>query len=167
MACGASSVAMSRSVRSVRSLPLPQTRPLRLLVPAGAAAPGPPLGPVLGQRGVPIGAFCQEFNERSRGIKPGVPLRVQLLVRPDRTFDLTIGPPPTSYFLKALAGIQKGAARPGHEEVGVVSLKQLYEVAKVKVKDPALATRGVTPQLLLGALLGSARSLGLRVLPSP
>ncbi|XP_053908471.1 39S ribosomal protein L11, mitochondrial [Cuculus canorus] len=160
----------ARAARSVRSSPgaapaPPPERPLRLLIPAGGAAPGPPLGPVLGQRGIPIGAFCQDFNTRSKDVKPGVPLRVQLLVRPDRSYELTIGTPPTSYFLKAIAGVTKGASRPGHEEVGVVSLKHLYEVAVAKARDPAVAARATPLPTLLGALLGSARSLGLRVLP--
>uniref|UniRef100_A0A669QEC4 Large ribosomal subunit protein uL11m n=2 Tax=Phasianus colchicus TaxID=9054 RepID=A0A669QEC4_PHACC len=77
----------ARAVRSIRggpgggSAPAPSTRPLRLLIPAGGAAPGPPLGPVLGQRGVPISAFCQDFNARTQAVRPGVPLRVRLTVR--------------------------------------------------------------------------------------
>ncbi|XP_066843545.1 LOW QUALITY PROTEIN: large ribosomal subunit protein uL11m-like [Anser cygnoides] len=108
---------MSRAARAARSVraarggrgegPGPEARPLRFQIPAGGAAPGPPLGPVLGQRGVPISAFCQDFNHRSRGVRPGVPLRVRLLVRPDRSYELELGPP-TSYFLKAVAGIEKG-----------------------------------------------------------
>ncbi|KAM9598440.1 LOW QUALITY PROTEIN: large ribosomal subunit protein uL11m [Morphnus guianensis] len=157
----------ARAARAARSVPGsgPGSRPLRTLIPAGGGGPGPPLGPILGQRGVPIAAFCQDFNERSRDVKAGVPLRVRLLVHPDRSYDLSIGPPPTSYFLKAIAGIEKGAARPGHEEVGVVSLKHLYEVALAKRRDPALATRGTPLPALVGSLLGSARSLGLRVVP--
>ncbi|NXV98522.1 RM11 protein, partial [Calonectris borealis] len=56
-------------------------------------------------------------------------------------------------------------APPGHEEVGVLSLKHLYEVALAKQRDPALAARGVPLPALVGALVGSARSLGLRVVP--
>ena len=36
---------------------------LRLLVPAGKAAPTPPVGPALGQRGVKSMDFCKKFNE--------------------------------------------------------------------------------------------------------
>ena len=138
-----------------------------MLIPAGGAAPGPPLGPVLGQRGVPIGAFCQDFNERTRSVRPGVPLRVRLRVRPDRTYELSIGPPPTSYFLKAAAGIEKGAGRPGHEEGGLLSLKHIYEVAAARWGgDEELRRRGGgSVRAFVGSVLGTARSLGIRVQP--
>ncbi|NXF75148.1 RM11 protein, partial [Sclerurus mexicanus] len=53
----------------------------------------------------------------------------------------------------------------GHEAVGVVSLKHLYEVAVAKQKDPSVALRGTPLPALVGSLVGSARSLGLQVVP--
>ncbi|NXC11744.1 RM11 protein, partial [Orthonyx spaldingii] len=65
-----------------------------------------------------------------------------------------------------LRGIPDPQARPpGHDPVGVVSLAQLFEVALAKQKDPAVATRGIPLPALVGSLVGSARSLGLHVVP--
>jgi large subunit ribosomal protein L11 len=36
----------------------------KLMIPAGAANPSPPVGPACGQRGVNIMEFCKAFNER-------------------------------------------------------------------------------------------------------
>lgn len=100
-------------------------------------------------------------------MRPGVPLRVRLRVRPDRTYELSIGPPPTSYFLKAAAGIEKGAGRPGHEEGGLLSLKHIYEVAAARWGgDEELRRRGGgSVRAFVGSVLGTARSLGIRVQP--
>ncbi|XP_025068177.1 39S ribosomal protein L11, mitochondrial, partial [Alligator sinensis] len=86
-------------------------------------------------------------------------------LQPDRTYDLIIHPPTTSYFLLAAAGIEKGASQPGHEEAGLVSLAQLYEIAQVKIEDPGFKLRGKGLEDVVRSLMGSARSLGLRVVP--
>ncbi|NXS06529.1 RM11 protein, partial [Neodrepanis coruscans] len=54
---------------------------------------------------------------------------------------------------------------PGHDPVGVVSLAQLYEVAVAKQRDPWVGVRGTPLPALVGSLVGSARSLGLAVVP--
>ncbi|NXY66972.1 RM11 protein, partial [Callaeas wilsoni] len=54
---------------------------------------------------------------------------------------------------------------PGRETAGVVSLAQLFEVAVAKQRDPVVAARGTPLPALVGSLVGSARSLGLHVVP--
>ncbi|KAJ3360154.1 ribosomal protein L11 [Allomyces macrogynus ATCC 38327] len=134
---------------------------LRLLVPAGKATPTPPVGPALGQRGVKAMDFCRQFNERTAKYVPGTPVRVRMTVKPDRTFTFTTLEPTTSWMLKQAAGVEKGATRPGDEVVGQVSLKAVFEIAKLKQKD--LPNRSL--EELCRMIAGSARSIGLEIVP--
>ncbi|XP_063293317.1 large ribosomal subunit protein uL11m [Pelobates fuscus] len=155
---------MSKASRAVKTVKKATTAGvIRAFVRAGQAAPGPPLGPTLGQRGIPIGQFCKEFNEKTKDIKEGIPLPVKIFVKPDRSYDMKIGQPPVSYFLKSAAGIEKGASQTGHEVAGMVTLKQLYEIALVKSKDECFVLRDLPLKEVVKCILGSAKSLGIKV----
>ena len=43
---------------------------LKLIVGAGKAAPVPPIGPALGQRGVKSMDFCKQFNAKTSHLIP-------------------------------------------------------------------------------------------------
>ncbi|ESK88221.1 60s ribosomal protein l19 [Moniliophthora roreri MCA 2997] len=130
----------------------------RILVAAGKAAPTPPVGPALGARGVKPMNFCKDFNARTAGIEPGVPTPTLTTVRPDRSFTFIIKTPPTTYFLKKAAGVEKGTGKPGHDTVGTVCLKHVYEIAKIKSKDEHM--NHLSLEDIARMVVGSARSLG-------
>lgn len=136
---------------------------IRLLINAGAAKPAPPVGPALGQAGLNIMAFCKEFNAKTADFNPDVPLRVQISVYADKTYDWKLKMPPSSYFIKKAAGLARGAGRPGHESVATISLKHLYEIAKVKAPDmPGVPLRSVVKTLMF-----QCRSMGVGVVARP
>ena len=63
---------------------------IKLQVPAGAASPSPPVGPALGQHGLPLMDFCNAFNARTKEIEPGMPCPVVITVYEDKSFDFII-----------------------------------------------------------------------------
>ena len=134
-----------------------------MLIPAGKAAPTPPVGPALGARGVKSMDFCKEFNARTTHIEPGVPVPTLITVQPDRTFTFITKTPPASYFLKKAAGIEKGTGRPGHEITATISLKHVYEIAKIKSTDEHMKI--IPLESIARMIVGSARSLGVQVVP--
>lgn len=139
------------------------TNTIKLLVTAAAAKPAPPVGPALGQAGLNIMAFCKEFNARTANYKEGTPLRVRLRVYSDKSYEWDLGTPPSTWLIKKAAGLERAADRPGHEEAGAISLKHLYEVARVKHRD----LPNVPLQAVCTSLLRVCRSMGVRVVARP
>ncbi|XP_012717284.2 39S ribosomal protein L11, mitochondrial isoform X1 [Fundulus heteroclitus] len=152
---------ISKAAKAVKKLDTGNV--IRAIVRSGQATPGPPLGPILGQKGIPIGQFCKDFNEKTKELKEGIPLPVKIHVKPDRTYDLKIGQPTVSYFLKQAAGIAKGAGKTGHETAGMVSVRAVYEIAQVKAQDDCFKMRDASLETVVKCIVGSARSLGIRV----
>lgn len=85
---------------------------LRLRIRAGMAISGPPLGPALGQYGVPIGPFCDSFNEQTQIFRSTVPLMVYLSLGWDGSYDYYIYMPPTTFFFKTMLKIERGTFSP-------------------------------------------------------
>ncbi|KAK6013451.1 Ribosomal protein L11 domain protein [Ostertagia ostertagi] len=114
---------------------------LKTNIKAQMASAAPPLGPQLGQRGLNVANFCKEFNKETGHIKPGVPLPTRISIKPDRTYDLEICTPTTSWLLKQAAGIARGKQNTessADEIAGKISVKHVYEIAKVKSRDKVL-----------------------------
>ena len=133
---------------------------IKLQIPAGAANPAPPVGPALGQHGVNIMDFCKQFNEKTRKLEQGVPIPVVLTVYEDRTFTFITKMPPMAALIKKAAGLAKGSGVPNKDKVGKLTLKQVEEVAKIKLVD--LNTKDVKKAMQM--VKGTARSMGVDII---
>jgi len=91
---------------------------INLIIPAGMASPAPPVGPALGQHGVNIKAFTDEFNAKTGDMEKGIPIPVVISVYEDRSFDFIMKQPPNSYFIKKALKIKSGSNNPGTEVAG-------------------------------------------------
>ncbi|CEG40260.1 ribosomal protein l11 [Plasmopara halstedii] len=134
---------------------------VRLRVLAGKASPSPAIGQALGPLGVNMMEFCKAFNDRTSKLTENIPVPVVLTAFTDRTFSFTTKTPPASWFLKKAAGITSGSSTPGQKVVGTVSLRQIYEIAKVKQEDEMVDY--IDLQSICKTLIGSAKSMGLEV----
>ncbi len=138
---------------------------INLQVPAGAANPSPPIGPALGQRGVNIMEFCKSFNAKTKDLEQGTPIPVKITVYSDRSFTFEMRTPPATYLIKKAAGMKptgkpgSGSKNPGRDVAGQITMAQLQEIAKLKIKD--MNTDNL--EQATKTIAGSARSMGLRV----
>ncbi|RMD76813.1 50S ribosomal protein L11 [Candidatus Dojkabacteria bacterium] len=132
---------------------------IKLQIIGGKATPAPPLGPILGQNGIPIPQFCQEFNEKSSSMV-GYEIPVVVQVFKDRTFKMTLLQPTVAGMLKKFANIEKGSATPNSKKIGKVNMSDIVEIAKRKLPD--LNTKKLESAVKI--VLGTAKSLGLEVI---
>jgi large subunit ribosomal protein L11 len=131
---------------------------IRLQIPGGAATPAPPVGAALGQQGVNIMDFCKQFNAKTAD-KKGQTIPVVVTVYTDKKFDFVIKTPPTSELIKKKINLTKGSSKPSVESAGTISMKDIEDIAKIKMAD----LNALTLDQAKKTIAGSARSMGVEV----
>jgi len=131
---------------------------LKLQIPAGKANPAPPVGPALGQHGVAIQDFCNQFNEATKD-KGGDIIPVEINVYEDRSFDFKLKTSPAAELLKKAAKLKKGSSSPLKDKVGKVTQAQIREIAEIKMPD--LNAHDIEAAMKI--IEGTARQMGLVV----
>lgn len=132
---------------------------IKLQAPGGKATPAPPIGPALGQHGVNIGQFVQQFNAATAALN-GMLVTVEISVYADKSFTYVVKSPPASVLLKDAAKIEKGSGVPHKEKVGSITGAQLRQIAERKLPD--LNTKDIVAAERVVA--GTARSMGIDVI---
>lgn len=132
---------------------------INLIIPAGMANPAPPVGPALGQHGVNIKAFTDEFNAKTSDMEKGVPIPVVISVYKDKSFSFIMKQPPNSYFIKKALKLKAGSNNPGHEVAGILKKSQVKKIAEDKMAD----LNAVDIEGAMRIIEGSARSMGIEV----
>jgi len=131
---------------------------VKVQIRGGQATPAPPVGPVLGQHGVNIVEFTNQFNNQTKD-KQGELIPVVITIYEDRTFDFILKSPPAAELLKKAAGIEKGSGIPHKEKKGKISKDKLKEIAEIKMPD--LNANDIKEAEKI--IAGTARSMGIEV----
>ena len=133
---------------------------IKLNIPAGSATAAPPVGPALGQHGLPIMEFVKAFNERTKG-KQGNILPVVITVYEDRTFAFITKEPPVAEMIKKALNLEKGSGTALKEAVGTLTYEQVRAIAEAKLPD--LNTKDIEGAMKI--VEGTAKSMGVKVTP--
>lgn len=131
---------------------------IKLNIPAGAATAAPPVGPALGQHGLPIMDFVKAFNDKTQDQKGNV-LPVIITAYEDRTFSFVTKKPPVSESIKKTLALEKGSGVPQRDKVGKLSKDQVKKIAEEKMDDLNAKTIEAAEKIVAG----TARSMGVEV----
>jgi large subunit ribosomal protein L11 len=131
---------------------------IKIQLPAGAASPAPPVGPILGQYGCNIMGFCKEYNEKTAS-QSGSIVPAEITIYDDRSFTFTLKTPPVADMLRKALGIEKGSGTPNSVKVGKLPKSKIEEIAKIKMKDLTAADIPAAMRMVEG----TARSMGIEV----
>jgi large subunit ribosomal protein L11 len=135
------------------------TNVLKMEIQAGKANPAPPIGPILGQNGINIQQFCQEFNAKTASMgNDSIPIVVT--VYKDRSFKMELKQPTIAGMLKKKIGAQKGSATPNKVKLGKLKRSDLREIAERKLPD--LNTKNI--ESAINTVAGVAKSLGIDII---
>lgn len=133
------------------------TAVIKLQCPAGKATPAPPVGPALGPHGVSAPQFCQQFNDRTKGVEVGLTIPCIITVYKDKTFTFITKTPPASVLIKKAMGLEKGSPIPHKTKVGRLPTDKLEAIAKQKMPDLSANDLEAAKRIIAG----TARSMGV------
>jgi large subunit ribosomal protein L11 len=136
------------------------TGQVKLQIPAGKATPAPPVGTALGPQGVNIMEFCKAFNAKTSGKdQEGLIIPVVITIYQDRSFTFITKTPPVAVLVKKACNLAKGSGEPNKNKVGKITMKQIEEIAKIKMPD----LNSFTLESAMEQVKGACVSMGVEI----
>lgn len=132
---------------------------VEVLVDGGKASAGPPLGPALGPMGLNVMNVVKVINEKTAAF---VGMKVPVTVKVDpktKSFEVTVGTPPTSALIFAELKVEKGSGTPKSSKVGNLTLEQVIKVSRMK-QDSLM---GANLKARCSEVAGTANSCGVTI----
>ena len=131
---------------------------IKVLVDAGKANAGPPIGPALGPLGVDTMGVVNEINNKTKELK-GIKVPVEIIINANKSFEIVVGMPQTSAFVKKELGVDKATGKAGEEVTGNLSFEQVLKIAKLKYDS--LNSKNM--KNAVKEVLGTCRSMGVTI----
>ena len=131
---------------------------VKIQIPAGKATPAPPIGSVLGPKGINIAGFVKEFNDKTAS-QAGMIIPCVITIYEDRTFSFVLKTPPVAVLITKEAGIEKGSGKPNKDKVAKLTKSQVRKIAEIKMPD----LNASSIESAMSMVAGTARSMGVEV----
>ncbi len=131
---------------------------IKVQAKGGQATPAPPLGPVLGQAGIQIGEFVNQFNEQTRE-RMGEVVPVVISVFDDRSFTFVTKTTPASRMILKAIGKPKGSSKNLVSKAGEITKAQIREISIAKMEDLNAASLEAADKIIEG----TCRSMGVQI----
>ena len=131
---------------------------VKIQIPAGKATPAPPIGSVLGPKGINIAGFVKEFNDKTAA-QAGMIIPCVITIYEDRTFTFVLKTPPAAVLIRKEAGIEKGSGKPNKDKVAKLTKSQVRKIAEIKMPD----LNASSIESAISMVAGTARSMGVEV----
>ncbi|MBN1168997.1 50S ribosomal protein L11 [Candidatus Woesebacteria bacterium] len=129
---------------------------IKVNLKGGEASPAPPLGPALGQHGVAIMDFVNQYNNATKD-KKGEVIPAVITIYEDRSFTFETKLAPVTDMIKKVLKIDKGSGETPRKKAGKLSKQQIEQIATDKMAD--LNTDNLESAVKI--VQGSARSMGV------
>ncbi|MGX7585725.1 uL11 family ribosomal protein [Candidatus Vidania fulgoroideorum] len=129
---------------------------IKITIPARQAAPKPPIGAILGSKGINVATFCKRFNQMTDHIEVGAPIPTEIYKNDRGELDIVIRSPTVVYLIKKYTNISKGSGT--GKIVGRISNDALEMIYKIKKNDFNTARKSGAFKIIRGV----ARSMGIR-----